>query len=388
MDVLTIVLLSLASLGAGTVDAIAGGGGIITVPALLAAGLPPHQALGTNKGQSFWGAGMSLATFWRAGRVDRKQAAFAFPLGFLGSLGGVTAVIAIDKDALKPVVIAMLIGAAVLLVIKKPARDQDAARPHWWIAALLALVIGAYDGFFGPGTGTFLIVGFVALCGRSLVHASADAKVVNFASNLAAAAVFAKNGFIVWQVALPMAGAQMCGGFIGAHLAMRGGERIVRGVVLCVSGALIIKLVLDLIPASAPAPTPAHPPVTTATAPAAATAEASSGDDAAPPDLAITTAAAYEARATALTDQLLGMFAADGTDCDKLAADLTSFVKQNRRLFARLKAFEQEHPEAEQAFDDKMQAREQEIDSKLAPTLEACKNHEALAAAIDKLPKN
>lgn len=384
MDVLTIVLLSLASLGAGTVDAIAGGGGIITVPALLAAGLPPHQALGTNKGQSFWGAGMSLATFWRAGRVDRKQAAFAFPLGFLGSLGGVTAVIAIDKDALKPVVIAMLIGAAVLLVIKKPARDQDAARAHWWIAALLALVIGAYDGFFGPGTGTFLIVGFVALCGRSLVHASADAKVVNFASNLAAAAVFAKNGLIVWQIALPMAGAQMCGGFIGAHLAMRGGERIVRGVVLCVSGALIIKLVLDLIPAPATTP-PAHPPATTAVT---TSVEARAKDDAGFADLSITTIAAYETRATALTDQLLAMFAADGTDCDKLATDLTSFVTQNRGVFARLKAFEQAHPEAEQAFDRRMQAREQEIDAKLAPTLEACKNHEGLAAAIDRLPKN
>jgi uncharacterized membrane protein YfcA len=92
-----------------------------------------------------------------------------------------------------------------------------------------------------------LIVGFVALCGRSLVHASADAKVVNFASNLAAVAVFADAGFIVWKVALPMALGQLCGAFIGANLAMRGGERIVRGVVLCVSGALIAKLVLDLI---------------------------------------------------------------------------------------------------------------------------------------------
>lgn len=247
MDVLTIVLLSLASLGAGTVDAIAGGGGLITVPALLAAGLPPHQALGTNKGQSVWGAGMSLATFWRAGRVDRAQAMFAFPLGFFGSLAGVSAVIAIDKDALKPVVIAMLIGAAVLLVIKKPSRDEDAARPRAWIAALLALVIGAYDGFFGPGTGTFLIVGFVTLCGRSLVHASADAKVVNFASNLAAVAAFAHSGDVLWQVALPMGAGQLAGGVLGARLALKGGARLIRIVVVVVSGALVAKLAWDLI---------------------------------------------------------------------------------------------------------------------------------------------
>jgi uncharacterized membrane protein YfcA len=247
VDVLTIVLLSVAALGAGTVDAIAGGGGLITLPALLAAGLSPHQALATNKGQSMWGSGAALVAFWRAGRVERKQAPVNFSLGFVGSLVGAALVSMIDKDALRPIVIAMLIGAAVLLVIRKPVRDQDAPDAKWWIAALLALVIGAYDGFFGPGTGTFLIVGFVALCGRSLVHASADAKVVNFASNLAAVAVFAHAGFVVWQLALPMAVGQLCGGIIGAHLAMRGGERIVRGVVLCVSGALIIKLVLDVM---------------------------------------------------------------------------------------------------------------------------------------------
>jgi uncharacterized membrane protein YfcA len=247
VDVLTIVLLSLASLGAGTVDAIAGGGGLITLPALLAAGLAPHDALGTNKGQSVWGSSAALVAFWRAGRVDRKQAVYAFPLGFVGSLGGAALVSMIDKNALRPIVIAMLIGAAVLLVVRKPVRDEDAPHPAWWIAALLAFVIGAYDGFFGPGTGTFLIVGFVALCGRSLVHASADAKVVNFASNLAAVAVFASGGYIVWELALPMAVGQLAGGLIGAQLAMRGGERIVRGVVLVVSGALILKLVVELI---------------------------------------------------------------------------------------------------------------------------------------------
>jgi uncharacterized protein len=246
VDVLTIVVLSFASFGAGTVDAIAGGGGLITLPALLAVGLPPHQALGTNKGQSVWGSSSALVAFWRAGRVDRKQATYTFPLGFAGSLAGAAIVSVIDKDALRPIVIAMLIGAAVLLVVKKPARTEEQPARRW-IAASLALGIGAYDGFFGPGTGTFLIVGFVALCGRSLVHASADAKVVNFASNLASVLVFAAHGFVLWEVALPMAAGQLCGGLLGAQLAMKGGERIVRGAVLAVSGALIIKLVVDLL---------------------------------------------------------------------------------------------------------------------------------------------
>jgi len=240
VDALTIVLLAAAASGAGTVDAIAGGGGLITLPALLTAGLIPHYALGTNKGQSVWGSFAALVSFWRAGRVDRKQALFAFPLGFFGSLAGATLVTGIDKDTLRPVVIGMLIGAAILLVVKKPSAAKDTDRRPL-VAAVLALVIGAYDGFFGPGTGTFLIVGFVALCGRSLVHASADAKVVNFASNLAAVSVFAYKGLILWDVALPMAFGQLCGGILGARLAMRGGERVVRGPVPAVSGGLIVK---------------------------------------------------------------------------------------------------------------------------------------------------
>jgi uncharacterized membrane protein YfcA len=246
VDLLTIVVLAATAFGAGTVDAIAGGGGLITVPALLTSGLPPHLALGTNKGQSVWGSCAALIAFWRAGRVDRKQALFAFPLGFVGSLAGATLVTGIDKDTLRPIVIAMLIGAAVLLVVRKPTAMQDGDRRPL-VAALLALAIGGYDGFFGPGTGTFLIVGFVSLCGRSLVHASADAKVVNFASNLAALSVFAYKGLIIWQIALPMAFGQLCGGILGARLAMRGGERVVRAFVLVVSGALIVKLAIDLV---------------------------------------------------------------------------------------------------------------------------------------------
>ena len=128
--------------------------------------------------------------------------------------------------------------------------DADTPRSHLAIAAALALGISAYDGFFGPGTGTFLIVGFVGLCGRSLVHASADAKVVNFASNLAAVASFARVGGVMWAVALPMAAAQLAGGVIGAHLAMKGGARIVRALVLVVSGGLVAKLGYDLVTSS------------------------------------------------------------------------------------------------------------------------------------------
>jgi uncharacterized membrane protein YfcA len=244
----TIVSLAVAAFFAGTVDAIAGGGGLITLPALLAAGLPPQIAIGTNKGGSVWGSGAASLAFWRAGRIDRKQAAFAFPLGFCGSLIGARLLLGVSKDALRPVVIGMLIAAAIVLVVRKPNRSDDDAdvprrRP---VAALLAFAIGAYDGFFGPGTGTFLIVGFVSLCGRSLLNASADAKIVNFASNLAAIAIFASRGTILWNVALPMAIGQLLGGILGTRLALKGGAPIVRAMVLIVSGTLIAKLIVEL----------------------------------------------------------------------------------------------------------------------------------------------
>ena len=248
MDPVVIVLLSVTALLAGTVDAIAGGGGLITLPALLAAGLPPHLALGTNKGQSVWGSAAALVAVWRADRVDRRQALYAFPLGLVGSLVGAELVLLISKDALRPIVLAMLFGAAILLLVRKPRRDEDMpTRKGAVIAGVLALVIGCYDGFFGPGTGTFLIVGFVALCGKSLVRATADAKVVNFASNLAAVAAFAREDSVMWKLSLPMAVGQLCGGVIGARLAMKGGAALIRIMVLIVSLALVVKLLIDLV---------------------------------------------------------------------------------------------------------------------------------------------
>lgn len=244
-----IALFTIIGFVAGAVDAIGGGGGLICVPALMTAGVPVQAAIATNKAQSIWGTAIALLTFWRNGQIDRAQALRTFPLGIAGSAVGAVLVLWLDKETLRPIVIAMLIGAAVLLVARKPSRDVDLPPTprHLTIAAILALVIGAYDGFFGPGTGTFLIVGFVAFCGKSLVRATADAKVVNFASNAAGLAVFISAGVVAWAYALPMAVGQLAGGFVGARVAIRGGARVVRIVVVAVSLALVVKLGVDLI---------------------------------------------------------------------------------------------------------------------------------------------
>jgi uncharacterized membrane protein YfcA len=220
------------------------------VPALMMAGLPPELAIAANKGQSIWGSAAALVAYWRAGRVDRKQALIGFPLGLIGSAIGVRLLLAVDTKTLRPIVIAMLIAAAVLLLVKQPTREtRDPHRTrHLVFAGVLALAIGCYDGFFGPGTGTFLIVGFVALCNKQPTEATADAKVVNFASNIAAVVALGYAGAIDWRVALPMGAGQLAGGVIGARLAIKGGARLIRIAVVAVSAALIVRLAWDLLP--------------------------------------------------------------------------------------------------------------------------------------------
>ncbi len=243
-------LLVGAAFCGGTIDAIAGGGGLLTVPALLAVGLPPHDVLGTNKGQSMFGSFAAILRYRRAGLIGSRSARFTFPLGFAGALAGTSLALLVQPRVLQPVILALLVLVGAFVVFARPGgRGSEAhaagRRAGLWVA-LAALGIGAYDGFFGPGTGTFLIVAFVALAGVSLARASADAKVVNFASNLAAAILFASHGMVHWAIALPMAAAQIVGGSLGAHLVVRRGDRLIRSVVFVVVLALVVKIARDM----------------------------------------------------------------------------------------------------------------------------------------------
>ena len=241
-------MLAAAAFGAGFVDAIAGGGGVITLPALLFAGLPPHLALGTNKGQSVFGSASALVRYARSGLLDVELAKLTFPLGLVGSALGAQLVLLVSSASLRGIVIVLLVGVAVFLALQggPGAPRAPVSRPRL-VAGALALGLGAYDGFFGPGVGTFLIVALVALLGRTLDRASADAKAVNFASNLAALALFASRGVVIWSVALPMAVAQAAGAWLGAHVTVRGGARVVRPVALLVVAGLVAKLLRDLL---------------------------------------------------------------------------------------------------------------------------------------------
>ncbi|HWE23078.1 MAG TPA: TSUP family transporter [Myxococcales bacterium] len=246
--------LLLAAFAAGMVDAVAGGSGVIAVPALLAAGLPPHLALGTNKAQGVFGTFASTLRYARAGLLDRKRARVTFPLGLAGSLCGAALVLLVPPATLRPVVLALLVVAAFgialrprLRVAPSPRVVPPGARAPMLAAAIVALVLGCYDGFFGPGAGTFLIIALALLFDLPLQRASADAKPINFASNVAALALFWSRGAVVWHLALPMAAAQFIGAWFGAHLAIRGGDRIIRLVMLAVVLALVAKLAADML---------------------------------------------------------------------------------------------------------------------------------------------
>lgn len=245
----TLALLAGAAFVAGFCDAIAGGGGLVTVPALLAVGLPPQVALATNKGQAVFGAVASAATFARKKGLDLARAPLRFALGAAGSLVGAFVLGLVDPKPLKGVVLALLGVAATLLLFKPPAppTQRPPVPPRAGALAVALVALGFYDGFFGPGTGSLLIVAFGYLGGDDLLRASGNAKVVNLASNVAAFGLFAAKGAILWPIALPMAAANVLGASLGARVALRGGARLVRGVVLAVLTVLVTKVVWDLV---------------------------------------------------------------------------------------------------------------------------------------------
>jgi uncharacterized protein len=241
--------LIVAAFVAGFINSIAGGGGLITLPALLAVGLPPQIAIGTNKGQAVFGAFASVASFWRQGSLDRDRAPLGFAAGFVGSLIGARCMLAIPPAPLRAIVmVLLLVSAAVVLARRNVIPKPRALSPTTARAALLGigLALGFYDGFFGPATGSILVVAFTTVFGDSLTRASGNAKVVNFASNLAAFLTFLFHGGVLWGVALPMAAANVIGSTTGAHLAIRNGDRLVRGAVLLVVTAVVVKLGVDL----------------------------------------------------------------------------------------------------------------------------------------------
>jgi uncharacterized membrane protein YfcA len=238
-----VAALMVAAFTAGFVDAVAGGGGLLTMPSLMIAGFPMHSALAINKGQSVWGAISSAISYWRGGAIDGRRGLVAFPAALGGSLVGTWLVLTVRPEPLRPIVIALLVLAIVLVAVPKDRIPRVEWRRPLVVWATIGLVLGFYDGFFGPGTGTILIALHRSVFRSSMAEASADSKV----ANLAAFATFALTGSILWSVALPMALANTIGAAVGARTAIRRGDTFIRNVLLVVVAGLVVKVSVDLL---------------------------------------------------------------------------------------------------------------------------------------------
>lgn len=244
LDPLVLVALGGAGLLAGFVDAIAGGGGLIALPALLAAGVPPIAALGTNKVQSVIGTGAAALTYWRKGFVSLPTLAFAIGCTFAAAFVGAYVVKQIDTSLLQIAVPVALIAIALYFLFAPRLTDEDRhARLRFAIfVPVMGAAIGFYDGIFGPGTGSFLTMGFVALFGLGITRAAGNTKILNLASNLGALALFIPSGDVVWAAAGAMAIGQVIGGYLGALTGIRFGAKLIRPLVVAISVILAAKL--------------------------------------------------------------------------------------------------------------------------------------------------
>ena len=230
----------------GFIDAIAGGGGLIMMPALLSAGVPPINALATNKLQSMFGTSVACSHNARKGLVDWRANLLTVILVFVGASVGVIVVQTIDTKALSLIIPLLLMAVSIYVLISPRMTDEDA---HQRVSsrgyAPVGAAIGAYDGFFGPGTGSFFTTTLVALRGYGLTRATALTKLFNLTSNIASVLFFAIGGKMFWLLGLCMAAGAMLGGWIGSHTAMRFGAQVIRPLLVILSLGLTARLLWD-----------------------------------------------------------------------------------------------------------------------------------------------
>lgn len=248
----TLLFIAPLSFLAGLIDSIAGGGGLISLPAYLAVGLPPHLAAGTNKCTAMWGTGVAALRYIRKKKIHWPSALAAVAGAFPGATVGAKLNLLVD-DRVMSIVMMVLLPVVGIALIFRPNFGETA---DWQTKPLIRLTlfslvlgffIGVYDGFFGPGTGTFLLLAFTAVCGFDLVTANGNTKMVNLTTNLASMLTFALNGTVWYAVALPAALCNMAGGWVGSGLALKRGAKVIRPVYYIVLTLLLIKIITDFM---------------------------------------------------------------------------------------------------------------------------------------------
>lgn len=245
------LFLALACFSAAFIDSISGGGGMISLPAYMAAGIPPHIALGTNKVSASFGAISSSLKFMRAGKINMDLIKKVFPFSFFGALLGVKCVLLLDSKYLYPIAFSLLIFTIFYTVYHKNLGNvndfQSLNKENILKGIIMAFILGFYDGFFGPGTGSFLIFGFIKIFKFDFINASGNAKFLNLASNLASVIAFIIAGKVNYLYALPMAGFMFLGALAGSHFAILRGSKIIKPIFLTISILVALKMSAQFI---------------------------------------------------------------------------------------------------------------------------------------------
>lgn len=252
MDTVTLILLCLFAFSAGFVDAIVGGGGLIQTPAalILLPQFPVATVIGSLKIPSFTGTAFATVQYMRKVSINWTMAAVMCVIAFLAAFAGSEVLTMVSNRYMKPVIFVVLIGVAIYTYTKKnfgqhTQKDHSPQR-EWVYAILVSLSIGFYDGFIGPGAGSFLVLAFITLLGFDFLHASANAKLINLATNLGSISLFLLKGIILWQIAIPMAICNGIGGIVGARLAIAKGNRFIRVVFLLIITATLLRFGYDV----------------------------------------------------------------------------------------------------------------------------------------------
>lgn len=236
----------------GFVDSVAGGGGLITLPAYLMAGLPVHLAAGTNKVVNGSGSAIASVKYFRSGKIQLRPSLWAAAGALAGASFGARIAMHLSDRVLQGLMLVALPVVAVFLVVKKDfgkdPEERDHSRQYIVLVSLaIGLAVGCYDGIVGPGTGTLLIMAFTALLHMDMVTASGSAKVANVASNVASAVAFILGGQVMWSIVLPAAACSILGNYCGARYAIRGGGQRIRIMIFVVLGMMFVKMLADLI---------------------------------------------------------------------------------------------------------------------------------------------
>ena len=246
-----VIFLCVAGFLAAFVDAIAGGGGLISLPALIAAGVPPHLSLGTNKFAATCASLTSTLKYAHSGKILFRLVRWQIPCTVLGAALGVSTVLQLDASILNLLIVTMVFGVALYTVLKRDFGQTDQfmglTPKRIAVGMVFAFALGFYDGFFGPGTGSFLIFLFIRVFGFDFASAAGNGRILNFVSNAVSLLLFAIGGKIVYLAGIPMALFMIAGAWAGTHVAVRNGAKLIRPIFVTIALALAGKMIWQLI---------------------------------------------------------------------------------------------------------------------------------------------